>query len=421
MSEESTTPHESDSHASAHPEAVEVNATNADAEPIAPVVEVSETEPADAEAAASAAASAAVEVAESEPVKAAVPEAAPTQIREPIPVAVEESGTKQTLDKVLKIAKDTWTKVQPVLKEKGTQALLVANRFTNDFLDHTGPKLTKQAIAKIPDSTKVKVAEQKAKLQPTLDKLQPVWDKAVVPTWQKLVVPTWNKGIKLLKQRLPANLQELTERFLTVAVITTFVVIYWFFSSLTSGKPAVAKQPMVSSKPVLTRPAPQRATPRPVVQPSVAPAPAIKPPPAVAIKPVAPAVPPKVVTVPPPTPQPKASAPVASPKVVAPAPTPVPSPTIDLVDIQSKLSSEVANLGEELVASVKTANDNRQINISLGADWDSLSVADQEAAAEKLWGRSQKLDFKKMELFNSNNTLIARNPVVGSKVIMLQR
>jgi hypothetical protein len=78
-------------------------------------------------------------------------------------------------------------------------------------------------------------------------------------------------------------------------------------------------------------------------------------------------------------------------------------------------------MGEGLVTSVKTANENRQIKMSLGADWDSLSVVDQEAAAQKLWRRSQKLDFKKMELFNSNNTLIARSPVVGSKVIMLQR
>jgi hypothetical protein len=397
MSEDSTTPHESDSHASDSPEETEAKVTQVEVEP----VEVEPVVPA-------------VEVAEAEPSQ---------RVREPIPVAVEESGTKQTFDKVLKLTQDTWVKVQPILKEKGTQFLLVANRFTNDFLDNTGPKLTNQAIAKIPDSTKAKVAEQKAKLQPTLDKLQPIWDKAVVPFWQKVVVPNWNKGIKLLKKRLPANLQELTERFLTVAVITTFVVIYWFFSSLTSGKPAVAKQPPVSSKPVLTRPAPQRVTQRPMVQPSVAPAPTIQP--QVAAKPVAPVAPPKVVTAPPapqvtPVPAPVVT-PVAPPKVMATAPTPTPSPMIDLVDIQAQLSSEVAGMGEGLVTSVKTANENRQLKVSLGADWDSLNVVDQEAAAQKLWGRSQKLDFKRMELLNSNNTLVARSPVVGSKVIMLQR
>jgi hypothetical protein len=402
MSEDLTPPHESGSHASDSPKETEAKTAQVEGEATQPEA-----------------------VPESEPVKTAPPEPAATRVREPIPVAVEESGTKQTFDKVLKLAQDAWVKAQPILKEKGTQFLLIANRFTNNFLDNTGPKLTNQAIAKIPDSTKAKVAEQQAKIQPTLDKLQPIWDKAIVPVWQKGVVPNWNKGIKLLKQRLPANLQELTERFLTVAVITTAVVIYWFFSSLTSGKPAVAKQPPVSAKPVLTRPVPQRMTQRPMVQPSVAPAPSIKPTVQPSMAP-APAVKPTVV-VQPSVPVPQPSVPVPQPKVtteppmVVAKPVTVPSPGIDLAEIQAKLSSEVASLGDGLVNSIKTANENRQLKVSLGSSWDSLSGADQLDVAQKLWGRSQKLDFKKMELFNSNNTLVARNPVVGSKVIMLQR
>jgi hypothetical protein len=395
MSEDLTTPHESDSHASDSPKETEATAAQAEGEVTQPE-----------------------SVADPEPVKATPPEPATTRVREPILVAVEESGTKQTFDKVLKLAKDAWVKVQPILKEKGTQFLLIADRFTNNFLDNTGPKLTNQAIAKIPDSTKAKVAEQKAKLQPTLDKLQPLWDKAIVPAWKNGVVPNWNKAIKLLKQRLPANLQELTERFLTVAVITTVVVIYWFFSSLTSGKPAVAKQPAVSAKPVLTRPVPQRITQRPRVQPSVAPAPSIKPTVQPSMAP-APAVKPTVVAQPiVPVPQPKV---VTEPPMVVAEPVTVPSPGIDLAEIQAKLSSEVASLGDGLVNSVKTANEDRQLKVALGSGWDSLSGADQQEVAQKLWGRSQKLDFKKIELFNGNNTLVARSPVVGTKVIMLQK
>jgi hypothetical protein len=398
MSEDSTTPHDSDSHASGSPEEIEAKAVNVEAE--------SNTQ--------------SVEAAASEPVVAQAPaasESSAKRVREPIPVAVEESGTKQTFDKVLKLAKDAWTKAEPILKEKGTQALLLANRFTNDFLDNTGPKLVDRAIAKVPNSTKAKVEEQKAKLQPTLNKLQPVWDKAIVPFWQKVVVPTWNKGIKLLKQRLPANLQELTERFLTVAVITTLLVIYWFFSSLTSGKPAVAKQPAISSKPVLTRPAPQRVTQRPIAQPSLAPAPSLKPTvqpsvapaptvkPTVMAKPIAPVTQPKVTTEPP---------------VTVVKPVAVPTPSIDLADIQAQLTSDVASMGEGLVTSVKTANANRTLKISAGAAWDDLSGVDQQKVAEKLWRRSQKLDFKKFELLDSADTLVARSPVVGTNIIMLE-
>lgn len=384
MSEDSTTPHESDSHASENPKEAEAKETPT------------------AEFAASAEGVSEDLAPESAPAQAAASEPSAKPPREPIPVAVEASGTKQTFDKALKLARDAWTKAQPVLKEKGTQALLIANRWTNHFLDETWPKLSNLAIAKIPDSTKTKVAEQKAKLQPTLNKLQPLWDKGAVPFWQKVAVPLWNKGLALLRQKLPANLQELTDRFLTVTIITATVVIYWFFSSLTSGKPAVAKQPPVPSKPILTRPAPRPIAQRPRVQPSMAPAPSatVKPTIASSPKPVAPATQPSAVP--------------ATPKAV-------PSPAIDLTGIQTQLASEVVGLGESLVASVKTADADRQLKVYLEPSWDGLSAADREKAAQKLWERSQKLQFDTFKLLDSTNTLVARSPVVGSNLIFMQK
>jgi hypothetical protein len=394
MSEDSTTPHESDSHASSSSsssssssnEEPEVTAQQNEAQPAAVPVEVPEPEPVVVKTTA-----------------AAIPEPTVKRVHEPIPVAVEESGTKQTFDKVLKIANDAWVKAQPILKEKGTQALLVANRFTNDFLDNTGPKLKDQVIAKIPDSTKAKVEEQKAKLQPTLDKLQPLWDKGVVPFWQKVVVPAWNKGLAFLRQKLPANLQELTDRFLTAAIITIVVFIYWFFSSLTSGKPAVAKQPPVPTKPVLTRPVPRPIAQRPTVVPKSAPSPTIRP----SVS------------------SPRSAAPVIPPKsATAATPQAETIPVIDLAEIQTQLASAAAGVGEAgegLVAAVKTANANQQIKVSLSTAWDSLSDTEQKTVAQKLWMRSQKLEFSKLELLDSTNTVVARSPVVGSNVIMLQQ
>ncbi len=380
MSENSTTPHESDSHASEDSKEVEAK------------------EESTAEAVASDQSASEILASESAPAEEVASEPSAKRPREPIPVAVEASGNKQTFDKVLKLAKDAWAKAQPVLKEKGTQALLIANRWTNHFLDETWPNLSNLAIAKIPDSTKAKVAEQKAKLQPTLDKLQPLWDKVAVPFWQKVVVPAWNKGLAFLRQKLPANLQELTDRFLTVAIIAIAAAIYWFFSSLTSGKPAVAKQPPVLSKPVLTRPAPRPMAQRPTIQPSSAPAATAKPRVA-SPRPVAPATQPRVVTTP------KAT----------------PSPAIDLAEIQTQLGSEVAGIGEGLVASVKTADADRQLKVYLDPSWEGLSAADQGRVAQKLWARSQKLTFSKFELLDSTNALVARSPVVGSNLILMKK
>jgi hypothetical protein len=377
MSEDSTTPHESDSHASEDSKAAEVK------------------EESMAETAASDQSASEILASESTSAQEGASEPLGKPPREPILVAVEASGNRQTFDKALKLAKDAWAKAQPVLKEKGTQALLVANRWTNHFLDETWPNLSNLAIAKIPDSTKAKVAEQKAKLQPILDKLQPLWAKVAVPFWQKVVVPAWNKGLAFLRQKLPANLQELTDRFLTVAIIAITVAIYWFFSSLTSGKPAVAKQPPVPSKPVLTRPAPRPMAQRPTVQPSSAPA--IAKPKVASPRPVAPA-----------------TRPTATPKVA-------PSPAIDLAGIQTQLGSEVAGIGEGLVASIKTADADRQLKVYLDPSWDGLSAADQGKVAQKLWARSQKLTFDRFELLDSTNTLVARSPVVGSNVVILKK
>lgn len=382
MSEDSTTPHESDSHASEDSKAAEVK------------------EESMAETAASDQSASEILASESTSAQEEASELSGKSPREPILVAVEASGNRQTLDKALKLAKDAWAKAQPVLKEKGTQALLVANRWINHFLDETWPNLSNLAIAKIPDSTKAKVAEQKAKLQPILDKLQPLWAKVAVPFWQRVVVPAWNKGLAFLRQKLPANLQELTDRFLTVAIIAIAAAIYWFFSSLTSGKPAVAKQPPVSSKPVLTRPAPRPLAKRPTsVRPSIAPAPAstVKPTVAASPRPVAPA-----------------TRPTATPKVA-------PSPAIDLAGIQTQLVSEVAGIGEGLVASIKTADADRQLKVYLDPSWDSLSAADQGKVAQKLWARSQKLTFDRFELLDSTNALVARSPVVGSNLILMQK
>jgi hypothetical protein len=380
MSEDSTTPHESDSHASEDSKAAEVK------------------EESMAETAASDQSASEILASESTSAQEGASEPSGKPPREPILVAVEASGNKQTLNKVLKLAKDAWAKAQPVLKEKGTQALLVANRWTNHFLDETWPNLANLAIAKIPDSTKAKVAEQKAKLQPTLDRLQPLWNKVAVPFWQKVVVPAWNKGLAFLRQKLPANLQELTDRFLTVAIIAIAAAIYWFFSSLTSGKPAIAKQPPVPSKPVLTRPAPRPMAQRPTIQPSSAPAATAKP---------------KVSS-------PRTVAPATQPKVVT-TPKAAPSPVIDLAGIQTQLGSEVSGIGEGLVASVKTADADRQLKVYLDPSWDGLSAADQGKVAQKLWARSQKLTFGKFELLDSTNTLVARSPVVGSNVVILKK
>lgn len=359
------------------------------------------------------------------------------------PASAASSGSPQsqdTLNQVSQQAQQYWQKAQPVLKEKGTQALLWANNFTNHFLDNVWPKLSNQAISAIPASAKTKFEEQKAKAQPTLDKLQPVWEKGVVPFWQKVVVPLWMKGLTFLRQKLPDNLKVLTDRFLTILVLGLFYLVYSFFSGLSPDKPSVAKTP-VPSKPVLTRPVPPRPTPPPIVQasPKVAPtikptvSPAVVPPsprPNVAVAPVAPppspkptiAAEPKVV---PPAPKVAPPAPATPPPVAPPpvaiAPKPEVSPTLDLAAIQAELASAMTGIGDNLIGSVKALDTDHRLQVVLGSSWYDLNFAEQNQAAQSLWEKSQKLRFDQVELRDGDGALIARNPVVGSKMIILRR
>jgi hypothetical protein len=329
----------------------------------------------------------------------------------PVSVRVEMSSTDKALGQVSKAAKTFWKSAQPVLKEKSIQALRAANRFSEHFLDQTWPKLSGQAIAAIPADAKAKVEAQKAKVQPTLNKLQPLWEKAIVPVWQKAVVPIWMKGIALLRARLPEPLpQELTDRFLTIAVISALVILYWFFSSLTGGKPAAAKQPTFAkptSAPIVTR--------RPVTVPAQ---PRPKSAPTIATKPIAPTIAPPVSSKPMARPS---QTPVKTPSAPLSTPQPTREPVLDLGEVQTQLSSAVANVDPGLIASVRSLESNRRLQATLGETWFGLSAPAQNQVAQALWEKSQTLNFEKFELRDDAGDLVARSPAIGSKVIILKR
>ncbi len=343
-------------------------------------------------------------------VESAASKTPPPSPKPPVSVRVEMSPTDKILGQVSKTVKAFWKSAQPVLKEKSIEALQASDRFTNHFLDHTWPKLSGQAIAAIPAATKAKVEAQKARLQPTLNKLQPIWEKGVVPFWQKAVVPLWMKGIAFLRARLPEPLpQELTDRFLTIAVISLLVAVYWFFSSITGGKPATAKQPAFSkptAAPVITR--------RPVVTPA---RPLPKSAPTIATKPSSPAAKPLAPSEPMarPSQTPTRTSPALSP------PQPGLKPTIDLAEVQTQLSRAVANVDPNLISSVRSLESNHRLQATLGETWFGLSVPAQNQVAQTLLEKSQMLEFETFELRDDAGDLIARSPAIGSKVIVLKR
>jgi hypothetical protein len=53
--------------------------------------------------------------------------------------------------------------------------------------------------------------------------------------------------------------------------------------------------------------------------------------------------------------------------------------------------------------------------------WYNLSPTLQDQVANDLLARSQQLDFSQLELQDATGNLLARNPVVGARMVVLQR
>ncbi|HEY9626288.1 MAG TPA: hypothetical protein V6C84_03220 [Coleofasciculaceae cyanobacterium] len=100
-----------------------------------------------------------------------------------------------------------------------------------------------------------------------------------------------------------------------------------------------------------------------------------------------------------------------------------PSQTADfnrLIKIQDQLAEIATPYSEGLVESVRTSRHNR-LKVRLSNAWYALDPDQQDKLANEVLKRSQKLKFNQLELTNSEGVLLARSPVVGSGVLMLER
>jgi hypothetical protein len=321
----------------------------------------------------------------------------------PSPTTAQQSPASQdTSAKVLDIVKKTWAKAQPVLQKNTIKALLAVNKGSEHFLDNVLPPLTQKTIAAIPADAKTKFNTQKEKIQPTLNKVQPLWQKVVLPFWTNVVVPNWGKLLDFLRQRLPVELKNtLTNRFLTIGIAVVLWLVLWLWGAITPDR-SVAQQKPVRRPTVATRPAsppkPTYSTPR--TAPSIAPQ--------------SPSAPVKVVP----------KEPVAiTPPPSSPSPVPVtpPKPEIDLAAIQTQLESAIERQGDGLLKSVQAPEKFQRLQIGFSREWYGLAKDEQDQLAQTMAQQSEKLKFSKFELRDDQNALVARSPIVGNEVIILKR
>jgi hypothetical protein len=90
-----------------------------------------------------------------------------------------------------------------------------------------------------------------------------------------------------------------------------------------------------------------------------------------------------------------------------------------------KIQDQVAEIAEPyapgLIESVQVNPRRSRLKIALGQDWYALEPGQQDKLANEVLKRSHKLKFDRLELTNTEGTLLARSPVVGSTMLILER
>jgi hypothetical protein len=61
------------------------------------------------------------------------------------------------------------------------------------------------------------------------------------------------------------------------------------------------------------------------------------------------------------------------------------------------------------------------LRVQLTRQWYDLSQSDREQLANELWKKAQSLDFSHVEILDEVGEIVARNPVVGDRAIVLRR
>ncbi|MEH1863441.1 MAG: hypothetical protein V7K69_00115 [Nostoc sp.] len=249
-------------------------------------------------------------------------------------------------------------------------------------------------------------------LETTVDKLEtaPPPGTEETPGFFQQLQLRWGGLLRTIRLFLPSNLStKLSDTALTGIVTGIAVILVWTTTTVFTGKPTeIATVPPVEEVPV---PTPTITTP-PV---SVVPEP--QPP-----QPLEEITPPPEVPITPATPEPE---PIPTP---TPIPIPTPTPVIELTPEQALIAAienQVAEISDRiasgLIKSIQANFRTSNLTVKISDDWYTLKESQQDKLAAEILQRSQELDFTHLEIIDSQDKLIARNPVVGTEMVIFKR
>ncbi|WP_392535383.1 hypothetical protein [Nostoc sp. C117] len=247
-------------------------------------------------------------------------------------------------------------------------------------------------------------------LEVTVEKLEtaPPPGTEETPSFLQQLLLRWNGLLRTVRLFLPSNLStKLSDTVLTGIVAGISVILLWTSVTIFTGKPTeVATVPPVEEVPVVTptiTTPPESTAPEPPPQPEITPTPEVQ------------------------QPQPEITPAPPEPEVI-PTPTPTPTPVIELTPEQAlimAIENQVAEISDRvasgLIKSIQANFRTSNLTVKISDDWYTLKESQQDKLAAEILQRSQQLDFTHLEIIDSQNRLIARNPVVGTEIVIFKR
>lgn len=201
----------------------------------------------------------------------------------------------------------------------------------------------------------------------------------------------------------PALNQTLSDWGLTGAIALIVVVITWTTTSVLFPKPPeVAQFPPPASSEVSEMP----PTEFPPVSEVPTPAPELPP---VKTEP-SPVTPPKE------APRPKKAPPVVEKNPPGPL---TPEQTL-IASIQSKVAQVTEN-ADIPIASIQANFGASELLVRISDEWYNITASRQDKLASQIFERGKELDFRTVEIADSQGNLVARSPVVGTRMIIVKR
>jgi hypothetical protein len=91
-----------------------------------------------------------------------------------------------------------------------------------------------------------------------------------------------------------------------------------------------------------------------------------------------------------------------------------------VVAIKNQIATIKNRYAEDLVIGIEPNFMASRLIVKVSNNWYELETSNQTSIADDIFREAQKLDFKKLEITNLQGQLVARSPVVGNNMIILQ-